>query len=105
MKNDAAAEPQRRAARLTEGNVALPAGGSWITQELIDDTIRVWSPAYDHRLNDTDAVEILVNVGRWADFFVEMAREEMAKKPGEPESPPAGRNNLEDTGLAEERHS
>ena len=39
----------------------LPA---WISSELIEDTIRVWQPYYDHRLTIDDAIQILIGVDR-----------------------------------------
>ena len=41
-----------------------PGAPSWITSELIAETIRVWQPKYQKPLSPDDAVEILVNVGR-----------------------------------------
>ena len=39
----------------------LPA---WISSELIEDTIRVWQPYYEHRLTIDDAIQILIGVDR-----------------------------------------
>ncbi len=44
---------------------ALPPGTpSWVTMELIQETIRVWQPLYKTPLSLDDAVTILGNVGR-----------------------------------------
>ena len=44
----------------------VPRGApSWITKELIEDTLRVWGPKYEQRgetLTPDDALEILINV-------------------------------------------
>ena len=37
---------------------------SWITDELIADTISTWQPYYDFGLAEQDAIEMLVNIGR-----------------------------------------
>jgi hypothetical protein len=42
---------------------------SWITDELIADTISTWQPFYPHRLTEADAIEILQGVGRLYDIM------------------------------------
>ena len=44
-------------------DTALPGVPSWITPELIADTIRAWQPYYAQPLTDRDAVGILMGVG------------------------------------------
>jgi hypothetical protein len=44
----------------------LPA---WISSELIEDTLRVWQPYYEHRLTIDDAVQILLGVDRLLDVL------------------------------------
>jgi hypothetical protein len=39
-------------------------GAAWITQTMVEDTRRVWSPRYGYELSDAEAVEILMNVRR-----------------------------------------
>lgn len=39
-------------------------GAAWITQAMVEDTRRVWSPRYGYELSDAEAVEILMNVRR-----------------------------------------
>jgi hypothetical protein len=34
----------------------------WMTAELVDETIRVWSPVYGRQIDKSEAVEILRNV-------------------------------------------
>ena len=52
--NDDAAQPNR-----------VPAGApSWVTQELIDRTIRVWQPYYKAMLSADDALAMILNVAR-----------------------------------------
>lgn len=38
---------------------AVPDAPQWVTQELIDYTIRVWQPRYETPLTDSDAIEII----------------------------------------------
>jgi hypothetical protein len=43
----------------------VPAGApDWITQELIEATIRVWQPYYAELLTPEEAVTMIQNVGR-----------------------------------------
>lgn len=43
----------------------VPAGApDWITQELIEATIRVWQPYYAEILSPEEAVEMIQSVGR-----------------------------------------
>jgi hypothetical protein len=37
---------------------------SWITPELIAETIKVWQPHYESALTEEDATEILDNTGK-----------------------------------------
>lgn len=44
---------------------AMPPGTpSWIDEELVKETIRVWQPYHRGPLTPEDAVEILLNVGQ-----------------------------------------
>lgn len=50
----------------------VPAGApSWITPELIEDTLRVWQPHYQETLTPEDAVSMLLNVGELFDVLRE----------------------------------
>ena len=42
---------------------------TWISDELIQATIEVWQPLLGHTVTPDEAVEILQNVGRLADFL------------------------------------
>lgn len=45
-------------------------GAAWITQAMVEDTRRVWSPRYGRQLPDAEAVEILMNVRRLAQVLL-----------------------------------
>ena len=47
-----------------------PPGAGWITDEMIEDTRRHWSPRYGYELSDTEAVEILMNIKRLAQVLI-----------------------------------
>ena len=55
----------------------------WISDELIRDTQRVWSPRYGRDLSEEEAVEILMNVKRLAEALLETGRERQADEGGE----------------------
>lgn len=38
-----------------------PGAPSWITAELVAETLRVWQPYYRERLTEVEAIEILLN--------------------------------------------
>jgi hypothetical protein len=48
---------------------------AWITDELIDETRKVWSPEYGRVLSADEAVEILMNVKRLAEMLMKIQRE------------------------------
>jgi hypothetical protein len=52
-----------------------PASLAWMTDELIAETQRVWSPLYGRQLSRDDAVEILRNVKRFAEVMMSVQRE------------------------------
>lgn len=58
------------------GNVPVSAGPTRplalnrITDELLDDTLRVWSGAYGQTMTEDDGVEILLNVKRLAEVLM-----------------------------------
>lgn len=85
---NASALPPRIQARLTgllpENRHPVPVSGgtpdrplslAWITDELIAETQRVWSPLYDHDLSTDEAVEILRNVKRFAEVLTTVLRD------------------------------
>jgi hypothetical protein len=49
----------------------VPGAPTWITRELVEDTLRVWQPYYQDPLTTEDAVSILVNVGALLDVLRE----------------------------------
>ncbi|HEY4313309.1 MAG TPA: hypothetical protein VGN12_27915 [Pirellulales bacterium] len=55
---------------------AGPALPTWITPELIAETIRVWQPYYQARLTAEDAIAIVKDVGRLLDV---LSRNEVSK--------------------------
>jgi hypothetical protein len=52
-----------------------PLSLAWMTDELIAETQRVWSPHYGRDLTTEEAVEILRNVKRFADVLMTTQRE------------------------------
>jgi hypothetical protein len=52
-----------------------PLSTAWITDELIEETRRVWSPMYGRVLSADEAVEILMNVKRFAEVLLRAAQE------------------------------
>jgi len=52
-----------------------PLSAACITDELIDETRRVWSPEYGRVLSADEAIEILMNVKRFAEVLMEINRE------------------------------
>lgn len=49
---------------------SVPAGApAWVTEELIEQTIRVWQPYYPDPLTTDDAVAIIQGVGRLIDVL------------------------------------
>lgn len=52
-----------------------PLSLAWMTDELIADTQRVWSPRYGRELSTDEAVEILRNVKRFAEALLTRHRE------------------------------
>ena len=52
-----------------------PLSLAWMTDELIAETQRVWSPRYGRDLSTDEAVEILRNVKRFAEVLMTTQRE------------------------------
>jgi hypothetical protein len=48
---------------------------TWITEEIIFQTIRVWQPYYDEKVSEQDAVEILMAFSRLLDIIATEAVE------------------------------
>jgi len=55
-----------------EADRRRPLSMSWITDELIDETRRVWSLEYGRVLSADEAVEILMNVKRLAEVLMKI---------------------------------
>ena len=43
---------------------ALRGAPGWITEELIEHTLRIWQPFYDYQLIPEDALEMITNIGQ-----------------------------------------
>lgn len=54
-------------------------GTQWITDDLLEKTRRVWSKQYGRPITPEEAIEICVNVKRFAELLVEIKRENQAK--------------------------
>ena len=52
-----------------------PLSMAWITDELLAETIDVWSEAYDRPVGDDEAVEILMNVKRLGEVLLKARQE------------------------------
>ncbi len=54
---------QHSNAEAASTRVVVPAGSpSWVTEELIELTLKTWQPFYSHQLIETDALEMIVGV-------------------------------------------
>lgn len=51
-----------------------PFSQAWITDALVEKTRRVWSKVYGRVVSAEEAVEIMVNVKRFAELLVEIKR-------------------------------
>ena len=47
---------------------------SWMTDELVDDTQRIWSPIYGRDVSKEEAMEMLTNVKRFAETLLKIQR-------------------------------
>ncbi len=52
-----------------------PLSMAWISDELLAETIDVWSEAYGHSIEEKEAVEILMNVKRLGEVLLKARRE------------------------------
>lgn len=55
--------------------VERPPRPAWITDAFLARTVEVWSVAYGRSINEDEAREILMNVGRLAEVLVDAKRE------------------------------
>ena len=60
-------EPPRSMAVHKSAEAARPTIPSWITDDLVADTIATWQPYYTEPLTEADAVGILQSVGHLLD--------------------------------------
>ena len=47
-----------------------PMTTAWVSDELLEKTVEVWSKAYGRPITTQDAMEILVNVKRFAELLI-----------------------------------
>lgn len=52
-----------------------PMSMAWISDELLNETIDVWSANYGRPISEDEAVEILMNVKRFAEVLLEARKE------------------------------
>jgi len=48
---------------------------AWISDELLAETIELWSESYGRPISEDEAVEILMNVKRMGELLIRMRRE------------------------------
>jgi len=48
---------------------------AWISDELLAETMELWSEAYGRPISEDEAVEILMNVKRMGELLIRMRRE------------------------------
>lgn len=53
-----------------------PLSMDWITDDLLQTTLAVWSQVYEQPLTADDAVEILMNVKRFTEALLETRKDE-----------------------------
>lgn len=53
-----------------------PLGIAWITDELIAEHQRVWSHRYGREISEAEAIEIILNIKRFAETVLEAVRQE-----------------------------
>ena len=53
-----------------------PLSMDWITDELLQTTLAVWSQVYEQPLTTDDAVEILMNVKRFSEALLQTGKEQ-----------------------------
>ena len=63
-----------------------PMNCEWISYDLLTETKRVWSDAYQEEVNDEGAIEILNNVKRLAEVLVDAAKEQGVSLRPKPEA-------------------
>jgi hypothetical protein len=58
----------------SRSNCGGSAPRSWMTDELVQETCRVWSQAYEREVLEDEAMEILTNVKRLAETLLSIER-------------------------------
>jgi len=53
-----------------------PLSQAWITEDLIADTRRTWSPVYGREISDEEAIEMLTNVKQLVEVLLRAKRGE-----------------------------
>ena len=53
-----------------------PLSMDWITDDLLQTTLAVWSQVYEQPLTTDDAVEILMNVKRFSEALLQTGKEQ-----------------------------
>ena len=61
---------------VSDQTTARPATQAWITEELIVETRRTWSPIYGRVISDEEAVEMLTNVKQFVEILLRAERRE-----------------------------
>ena len=57
-----------------------PLSIAWISDELIEETRRVWSPMYGRAISADEAVEILMIVKRFAEVLLRAGQQERSRR-------------------------
>ena len=57
-------------------NGRRPMSMDWITDDLLQATLAVWSTRYDQPLETDDAVEILMNVKRFSEALLRIGKDQ-----------------------------
>ena len=69
-------------------SLTVPVGApQWVTVELIEHTIRVWQPFYQHQLIPNDALEIIRGVAGMVDVLSSGVDHETVRRIGSREQP------------------
>lgn len=79
-------QPKRQSEPRTAIHAAAdvpPGTPAWITADLIQHTIRIWQPFYEHRLISEQAVEIIMSAGRMVDLLSSGDDHEAVRRTGE----------------------
>jgi hypothetical protein len=67
--------PDEEHDQATPSDPGRPLAQAWITPELIAENQRVWSRAYGRDISEEEAVEIIMNLHRFAEAVLRARRE------------------------------